>query len=119
MSWKNVRLIWFREVRDQLRDRRTIFMIAVLPVLLYPLLGMLFLQITQFMQQQPTRIWVLGAAGLTAEPALFDGQRFAAEFCPEDEARLLQLTLGRSGASRDRRRINVRSGAARDSPRRL
>ncbi len=32
MSWQNVRLIWFREVRDQLRDRRTIFMIAVLPV---------------------------------------------------------------------------------------
>jgi sodium transport system permease protein len=97
MSWQNVRLIWFREVRDQLRDRRTIFMIAVLPVLLYPLLGMLFLQITQFMQQQPTRIWVLGAAALTAQPALFDGPQFAAEFCPEDEARLLRLSLGEAG----------------------
>lgn len=97
MSWQNIRLIWFREVRDQLRDRRTIFMIAVLPVLLYPLLGMLFLQITQFMQQQPTRIWVLGAAALSVEPALFDDRRFAAEFCPEEEARLLRLTLGETG----------------------
>ncbi len=96
MSWPNVRLIWLREVRDQLRDRRTVFMIAVLPLLLYPLLGMLFLKMTQFMQQQPTRIWVVGAAGLTGEPALFAQGRFATEFCPEDEARLLQLTVRES-----------------------
>jgi len=93
MTWTNVRLIWFREIRDQLRDRRTVFMIAVLPVLLYPLLGMLFLQITQFMQQQPTRIWIVGAADLSTEPVLFDGPHFAREFCPEDESRLLQLTF--------------------------
>lgn len=89
----NVRLIWFREVRDQLRDRRTVFMIAVLPLLLYPLLGMLFLRITQFMQQQPTRVWVVGAAALPAEPALLTEGRFAADCCPEDEARLLELTV--------------------------
>lgn len=93
MFWPNVRLIWFREVRDQLRDGRTVFMIAVLPLLLYPLLGMLFLRMTQFMQQQPTRIWVVGAAGLSGEPALFAQGRLAAEFCPEDEAKLLQLTF--------------------------
>jgi sodium transport system permease protein len=93
MTWTNVRLIWFREIRDQLRDRRTVFMIAILPVLLYPLLGMLFLQITQFMQQQPTRIWIVGAGDLSTEPALFDGPHFSREFCPEDEARLLQLTF--------------------------
>jgi sodium transport system permease protein len=39
MRWSIIRLIWLRELRDQLRDRRTIFMIAVLPVLLYPLVG--------------------------------------------------------------------------------
>jgi sodium transport system permease protein len=39
MRWSIVRLIWHRELRDQLRDRRTIFMIAVLPVLLYPVAG--------------------------------------------------------------------------------
>jgi len=93
MSWPNIRLIWFREVRDQLRDRRTVFMIAVLPLVLYPLLGMLFLKMTQFMQQQPTRIWVVGAAGLGGEPELFAHGRFATDFCPEDEARLLQLSF--------------------------
>src|SRR5947209_216965 len=30
MRWTIVRLIWARELRDQLRDRRTLFMIAVL-----------------------------------------------------------------------------------------
>ena len=37
MRWSIIRLIWFRELRDQLRDRRTVFMIAVLPLVLYPL----------------------------------------------------------------------------------
>ena len=48
MNWSNVKLILVREVRDQLRDRRTLFMIAVLPLLLYPLLGMSFMQVAQF-----------------------------------------------------------------------
>ena len=39
MRWSIIRLIWMRELRDQLRDRRTIFMIAVLPILLYPVAG--------------------------------------------------------------------------------
>jgi len=39
MRWSIIRLIWMRELRDQLRDRRTLFMIAVLPMLLYPVLG--------------------------------------------------------------------------------
>lgn len=39
MNWKNVKLIFLREVCDQLRDRRTLFMITILPLLLYPILG--------------------------------------------------------------------------------
>ena len=53
MNWSNVKLILTREIRDQLRDRRTLFMMFVLPILLYPLLGMLFLQIQQFRQDKP------------------------------------------------------------------
>lgn len=34
-----IQLIWRRELRDLLRDRRTVFMIFVLPLALYPLLG--------------------------------------------------------------------------------
>lgn len=58
MLWSNVRLIFLREVRDQLRDRRTIATILVLPLVLYPLLGTSFLQIAQFMREQPTTIQI-------------------------------------------------------------
>ena len=46
MRWPVVRLIAAREVRDQLRDRRTLFLILGLPVLMYPLfvgVGLLFI----------------------------------------------------------------------------
>ncbi len=39
MRWSNLFVIFRREVRDQIRDRRTLFMIFVLPILLYPILG--------------------------------------------------------------------------------
>jgi len=43
--WSVVRLIANREIRDQLRDRRTLFLILGLPILMYPLfigVGLLF-----------------------------------------------------------------------------
>ena len=39
MRWSTISVIFRREVRDQLRDKRTLFMIFVLPILLYPILG--------------------------------------------------------------------------------
>ena len=68
MNWYNVRLIFCREVRDQLRDRRTLFMIAVLPLLLYPLLGMSLFQVAQFIREQPTRVLVVGREALPRRP---------------------------------------------------
>ena len=93
MNWTNVKLIWAREVRDQLRDRRTIFTIAVLPLLLYPLLGMTFLQITQFMKEHQTRVWLIGSAALPEDPPLLDGDHFSEGFCLPEEARLLDMTF--------------------------
>jgi sodium transport system permease protein len=61
MRWSIVRLIWVRELRDQLRDRRTVFMIVVLPVVLYPLAGLGFLQLRG---AQATRPALVGVAGL-------------------------------------------------------
>jgi sodium transport system permease protein len=61
MTFSNVKLIFAREVRDQLRDRRTLFMIAVLPIFLYPLLGISMLQVAQFVREQTTSILVVGA----------------------------------------------------------
>ena len=79
MNWSNVKLIWLREVRDQLRDRRTLFMIAVLPILLYPLLGMSFLQVAQFMQEHPTKVLVVGFKPTAGLPPLVEQQPAAEE----------------------------------------
>ncbi len=75
MKWKNVRLITHREVRDQLRDRRTLFMVAVLPVLLYPSLGIGMVQMMLMFQEQPRTVVVLGAKDLP-EPSLIIDNRF-------------------------------------------
>src|SRR4051794_12197372 len=80
MSWRNIRLIYFREIRDQLRDRRTLFMIAVLPMLLYPLLGMSVFQLSQFLRKSEPKVIVVGAQELKAGgdlPPLIEGDRFA------------------------------------------
>jgi sodium transport system permease protein len=93
MNWSNVRLILAREIRDQLRDRRTLFMIAVLPLLLYPLLGMSFFQVTQFMKQRAVRVLVVGAPATPDVPPLVDGDRFSAGlFDGPTGEELLQVT---------------------------
>ncbi|MCE9547239.1 MAG: ABC transporter permease subunit [Planctomycetia bacterium] len=69
MSLHNVKLIFGRELRDQLRDRRTLFMIAVLPLLFYPLLGFTFFQIAQFLQDEPSKILIVGCVDIPGLPA--------------------------------------------------
>jgi sodium transport system permease protein len=75
-----IRLIFLRELRDQLRDRRTIFMIAVLPIVLYPLLGLLVVQVAIGYVDRPSTIGIVGSehlpllspasAGLSPLPAV-------------------------------------------------
>ena len=80
MSWRIVRLIYAREILDQFRDRRTVFMIAVLPLLLYPLLGMTVFQLSQFMRKHEARVIIVGAAQLEKFPnlpPLFEAGHFA------------------------------------------
>jgi sodium transport system permease protein len=73
ISLTNVRLIFAREVRDQLRDRRTLFMIFVLPLVLYPLLGTAYLRLSQFRTEKPMSVLVIGAGGNHGDtPSLFD-----------------------------------------------
>ena len=64
-------------------------MIAVLPLLLYPAMGLGIYQLAFVFRQQPRTVVVLGAANLPAEPALLEGNRFASQWF-------------RPGASRDR-----------------
>ncbi len=73
--WSNVRTIFFREVRDQVRDRRTLFMVFVLPVLLYPILGIGILKLTEAFEATPRTVVVIGAANLPDSPPLLNRDR--------------------------------------------
>src|SRR6185295_1751179 len=92
MFWTNVKLIFLRELRDQLRDRRTLFTILVLPLLLYPLMGMSVFQVQQFLKEHPSKVRIIGPAGLPEKPALLVGGKIAPQFLRFDSA-LLQLEL--------------------------
>lgn len=90
MHWSNVKLILLRELRDQLRDQRTLFVIAVLPVLLYPLLCMSFLQVAQFMEEKASKVLIVGAGNLADLPPLVDNGSLAEQLdlhFAEDEPR--------------------------------
>jgi sodium transport system permease protein len=108
MNWLNVRLIFLREVRDQLRDRRTLFMIAVLPLLLYPALGIGMLRMTLLFTEQPRTVVILGEQHLPS-PQLLEGDRFVTNWFtnPADADKLKVVTdtsveLGGGGMSAPR-----------------
>ena len=91
MRWSNVKLIFTRELRDQLRDRRTLLTVLVLPLLLYPLMGMALLQVSQFMREHPTKIWVVGLENLPDEPSLLVDGELNSKLIPGMNPDLVQL----------------------------
>ena len=93
MKWPNVKLIFNRELRDQLRDRRTLFTVVVMPIVLYPLMGMAMLQVAQFMREYPAKIWIIGNDNLPQSPALVVDGEVSQQFVDEAESALLQLSL--------------------------
>ncbi len=98
MNLTNVRLILAREVRDQLRDRRTLFMIFVLPILLYPLLGTAYFQMIQFRTQNAMTVLVVGGGQLVSAPTpLFQGPQFCQQLFADGSrgANLLTLEMRR------------------------
>lgn len=95
MSWRNIKLIFHREVNDQLRDRRTLFMVAVLPLLLYPALGIGMLQMTLLFSEQSRTVAILGIDDLPAPSLLSeDGMRIDARWfdVPSDAAKIVVVT---------------------------
>src|SRR5262245_49543773 len=106
MKWSNIKLIFLREGRDQLRDRRTLFTIVVLPVLLYPIMGMVMLQMAQFMQEHPTKILVVGADSLPETPPLLTkvGGKPAFDtgtLKSDRDGKLLEVTISRRTSDND------------------
>jgi len=86
MNWDNVKLILKRELRDQARDRRTLFSVIGLPVLLYPLMGLMVLQVMQFRTTHPTRLRVIGLNELPGTPDLFVPSVLKEDELPDDAA---------------------------------
>src|SRR5207248_1248426 len=110
MRWSIIRVIWLRELRDQLRDRRTMFMIVVLPLLIYPLAGLGLMQFAAGFLQKQSVVGVWGAEYLPSGPAPGEvpslppwprliersddrGHFPAAYFFPESEQNSIQLLL--------------------------
>ena len=75
MRWSNVFVIFQREVRDLIRDRRTLFMIFVLPILLYPLLGIGIIQLQVAFEHKPKTVVVVGPEHLPSDPPLLNAHR--------------------------------------------
>lgn len=75
-----VRLITAKELRDLLRDRRTVLLILVLPAVLYPVFGGVGLLLVKTMMNQTTTIGVAGAEHLPGPasgfPPLFADGKF-------------------------------------------
>ncbi len=118
MSWRNVKLIYAREIRDQLRDRRTLFMIAVLPLLLYPLLGMSVFQLSQFLRKNESRVLLVGTEQVTGDthlPPLVENGQFAADlFDDPAEAKRLVLEIDKDSpvteSDLEAARVRLKSG---------
>ncbi|QDT40478.1 ABC-2 family transporter protein [Gimesia alba] len=94
IQWKNIKLILLRELRDQMRDRRTLFMVAILPLLLYPAMGIGMVQMTVLFSEQPRNVVVLGAKDLPKHPQLLEGDRFVSNWftMPADAEKLRVIT---------------------------
>ncbi len=88
MTWRLIKIIGLRELRDLLRDRRTLFMIFVLPTVLYPLMGVIGFAFALGAVEQPS---VIGIAGLEHLPELTAN---SAGFSPVPVATWLSLTPG-------------------------
>lgn len=104
-----IMLIYAREMKDQLRDRRTLFTIALLPIMLYPLVGTLLLQIAQFTRQHTTTVCLVGAENLPAAPPLLTGEAFNEDYTDGSS----NLTLLLRGVDDLEEQDDLRSATAR------
>ncbi|MGE5757145.1 MAG: CPBP family intramembrane glutamate endopeptidase, partial [Planctomycetaceae bacterium] len=118
MRWSIISVIFRREVRDQIRDRRTLFMIFVLPILLYPILGIGIVQLSTAFEQKPRTVLVVGPEHLPMRPRLLNAGRDGFDpdlFDKPDEANRLRVKLeAAAGAWLDpeRRKVAVHDGTA-------
>ena len=92
MRFRNIRLILNREVRDQLRDRRTLFMMLILPLMLYPAMGIGMVQMRLLFNEQQRTVVILGEEHLPDTPQLLQHEGIAAAwFSARSDAKKLRV----------------------------
>jgi sodium transport system permease protein len=69
-----------------------LFTVLVLPLLLYPLMGMLVFQVQQFLKEHPSKVRIIGAAALPESPPLLVDGKLAPDLSPSDGG-LIELEL--------------------------
>jgi sodium transport system permease protein len=100
LDLRKIRIVFFRELRDQIRDRRTLFMVLALPVLLYPALGIGMLQMAVLFNEKPRTVVVLGSNSLP-EPQLIQASAFDSRwFSDPDDARKLIVETSESASAK-------------------
>jgi len=95
--WTVIQLITAKELRDLIRDRRTVMLILIMPAVLYPLFGLAGYYFATIILTQPTRFGVFGSEAMTEAvtagwPALLNGSHFA-EGLLEGEVGGIQVRL--------------------------
>ncbi len=54
MRFEMVRIIWFKELKEALRDRRTLFMMVAIPILLYPMMILVMSRLQESQEEAQT-----------------------------------------------------------------
>jgi sodium transport system permease protein len=79
MQLKLVKVIFFKELKDILRDRRTLFVMIVLPLIVYPLLLIGYMQISMLQMgklvQKKSRVVVIGRENAGELAAVLDSMK--------------------------------------------
>ncbi|MEZ6049167.1 MAG: ABC transporter permease subunit, partial [Planctomycetaceae bacterium] len=96
MNWRNIRLIFMREVRDLLRDRRTLFMVFLMPLLLYPALGIGMAQMMLSYREKVRTVVVLGEEHLPPPPLISEGKFAGRWFISAKEMDQLEVVTPQS-----------------------
>ncbi|QEL15859.1 ABC transporter permease [Limnoglobus roseus] len=81
-----LRLIAFRELRDLLRDRRSVLLLLVTPVVLYPFLGLATFAMAKLAAEQKFLVGIVGKDRLPPTPLLTQDDQFVEEKRPADRA---------------------------------
>jgi len=100
VNWRVVRTVLAKELRETLRDRRTLFMMIVIPTLLYPALLVVMEQLTLFGQRRLSeRPAAVAVAGADAEFSAFFRRDSTLRILPADSATTRAIRAGHADAA--------------------